>query len=257
MSLILNREFYLEVAKGNVAKHSLVHKFGAHNITTTLEPITHGGFYRTPTSATALEVVSSSANDTNTAGTGAREVTIIGLDSSWNEVSQTVNLNGTTAVALGTNLIRLYRWYVSVSGTYADQSNGSHAGTLTIQESGGGNVWSTITATPFPTGQSQIGVYTVPTGYTAYLLSKNVFVDTAKTADIYFFQRPNTDDVSSPYSGTMRLFEREVGVQGGFELRTVAPKGPFVGPCDIGFMGIVSAGTGECSVEFELLLIED
>ena len=126
MTFVPNRNFYAEVAKGNVPKHSLVHKFGAHTLTTTLEPICFSGFYRTPTTATALEFVSSSTNDTS-AGTGAREVTVIGLDSSWNEVSQTVTTNGTTAVALSTDLIRLYRWYVSSSGTYATQTTGLKA----------------------------------------------------------------------------------------------------------------------------------
>lgn len=253
---IINRDFYLSVARGLIPKHSLVHKFGANSLTTTLNPITQSGFYRTPTTATALEFVSSDANDTS-AGTGAREVTVIGLNGSWQEVTQTVTTNGTTAVALGTNLIRLYRWYVSSSGTYATQSTGSHAGTLTIRESGGGATWSTIGIAPFPTGQSQIGSYTIPTGYTGYLLSKNIFVDSTKEADIYFFQRPLANDVSSPFSGAMRLFEREVGVTGGFELKTVAPKGPFVGPCDLGFMGKTSTGTAEVSVEFELLLVQD
>lgn len=257
MSLIRTpNEFYVEVAKGNIPKHSLIHKFGAGNLTTTLAPVTLGGFYRVPTTATALEFVSSNVNDTS-AGSGAREVTIIGLDASWNEVIQTVPTNGTTAVALSTNLIRLYRWYVSSSGTYATQSTGSHAGTLTIQESGGGAVWSEIGITPFPLGQSEIACYTVPIGYTAYLLTKTVSVDSVKSVDVYFFQRPNANDVTTPYSGTMRMIEKEIGVTGSIDFRIVSPKGPFVGPCDLGFMGKSSAGTADVSAEFELLLVQD
>lgn len=249
-------DFLIEVAKGKVPKHSLVNKFGAGNLTTTLLPVSQDSEYPTPTTAVSLEFVSSSANDTS-AGTGAREVTVVGLNSAWTEVTQTVVTNGTTPVALTTPLLRLYRWYVSQSGTYATETAGSHAGTLTLRVAGAGATWSTFVITPFPIGQSQIGIYTIPIGYTAYLLAKNIFVDSTKTADIYFFQRPNAHDVTAPFTGTMRLFEREVGVTGGFELITPAPKGPFVGPCDVGFMGKVSAGTGECSVEFQLLLIQD
>jgi hypothetical protein len=249
-------DFYTEVAKGNIAKHSLIHKFGAGVATTTIAPVTISGFYRVPTTATALEFVSSSANDTS-AGSGAREVTIQGLDSSWNLVTQTLTTNGTTAVALTTNLVRLFRWYVSSSGTYATQTTGSHAGTLTIQESGGGNVWSQISITPFPLGQSEIACYTVPAGHTAYLLSKNVSVDGVKNVDVYFFQRPNADDVSTPYSGAMRMIEKEIGVSGSIDFRTVSPKGPFVGPCDLGYMAVASTGTVDVSAEFELLLVED
>jgi hypothetical protein len=252
----LRADFYLQVAQGKITGYSLVHKFGAALLTTSIAPITNSGFYRVPTTATVLEFVSGSANDT-AAGSGAQEITIIGTNNTWDEVSQTIETDGTTAVALTTNLTRLYRWYVSRSGTYATQSAGSHAGILTIQEDSGGDVWSSIPITPFPIGQSQIGVYTVPAGKTAYLLSKNVFVDTSKTADVYFYQRPLADDVTTPYTGTMRLVEREVGITGGYDLRTKAPKGPFVGPCDIGFMGSVSVGTADASAEFELLVVDN
>lgn len=256
MTYITNKDFLIEVAKGNVPKHSIVSKFGAGNLTTTLLPVSQDSTYPTPTTAVSLEFVSSSANDTS-AGTGAREVTVIGLDANWAEQTVTVTTNGTTAVALTGTWLRLYRWYVSQSGTYATESAGSHAGTLTLRVAGAGATWSTITTTPFPAGQSQIGAYTIPIGYTAYLLSKNMFVDSAKSADLYFFQRTLANDVTSPYTGIMRIFQREVGVSGGYELITPSPKGPFVGPCDIGFMGKISSGTADCSVEFQLLLIQD
>jgi len=255
MTYIPDREFYLEVAKGNVPKHSIVNKFGAGSVGTTLSPISQDSTYPTPTTATALEFVSSSASD-GVAGSGAQEVTVIGLDSNWAEVTQTVITNGTTAVALSTNLTRLYRWYVSSSGTYATETTGSHVGTLTIRESGGGTTWSTIPISPFSAGQSQIGAYSIPTGYTGYLLSKLVYTDTGKTADVFFFQRLNIDDVTTPYSGTMRLVEREIGVQGGFMHELVTPK-EFVGPCDIGFMAKVTSGNADISGEFSLLLVQD
>lgn len=256
MSYFGTTEWYLEVAKGNIPGHSIVHKFGAGSVSTSLLPVAQSAVYQTPTTAQALEFVSTSANDT-AAGTGAREITVIGLDSNWNEVSQTVTTNGTTPVSLGTNLIRLHRWYVSSSGTYATASAGSHAGTLTIRAAGAGATWSTIPITPLPLGQSQIGAYTVPIGYKGYLLGKVVVTDTSKVADVYFFKRENANDVTAPYSGTLRITEREIGVQGSFEHHFACPKTAFTGPCDIGFMAKVSAGTADVSVEFEVLLVAD
>lgn len=250
------RDFYLDVARGLVPGHSIVHKFGSRLLTTTPSVVAYTGAYQTPTAATALEFVSDDVNDTST-GSGAREITVTGLDSNWEEVTQTVTTNGTTAVALGTNLIRLYRWYVSSSGSYAGSTAASHAGNLTIQVSGGGTVWSTIPNSPIPYGQSVIGAYTVPKGKAGYILSKNIFVDTTKTADIYFFKRENADDVTAPYSGTRRLVEREVGVQGGVTINFDVPKDGLTGPCDIGFIGSVSSGTADCSVEFEILLVDE
>ena len=55
----------------------------------------------------------------------------------------------------------------------------------------------------------------------------------------------------------MRITEREIGVQGGFDHHFAVPKGGHVGPCDIGFMAKVASGTASLSVEFELLLIDD
>ena len=256
---VLDRDFLTQVSLGNVPGFSLVHKFGASELDTTIHPLTQSKTYETPTANTALEFVSDNANDSSS-GTGAQEITIEGLTNIsgvWTEVTQTLATNGTTSVALTTDLIRLNRWYVSKSGTYATATAGSHQGNLTIRVSGGGTTWSTIINTPFPIGQSQIGVYTIPSNKSAYLLSKNIFTDTSKTADVYFYQRTNADDVTTPYTGAMRLIEREVGIQGGYVVKTVAPKGPFVGPLDMGFMGKVTSGTAEVACEFELLLVDD
>jgi len=253
MASIDMKPWYLQVAEGLVPGYSLVHKFGAGTLTTTMAPITVSGIYSTPTTAQALEFVSADANDT-AAGTGAQQITIEGLNSSWNRISQTLETNGTTAVALTTNLTRLDRWYVSRSGTYATATSGSHVGALTIRASGAGAIWSTVPIAVFPAGQSQVGVYSIPAGYTGRLLTKNIFVDSTKSADVYFFKRDYTSDVTTPFTGAMRLVEREVGIVGGYSLQTAAPKASFIGPCDIGFMGKISVGTAECSVEFELIL---
>ena len=250
------RDFLIEVQKGDVPGHSIVHKFGESTVGTTLQPVTESGFYRTPTVATALEFVSDDVNDT-AAGSGAREITVIGLNSSWVEVTQTFATNGTTPVALVTDLIRLYRWYVSSSGTYADQSNGSHAGTLTIREAGAGQVWTTIDTTPLAKGQSQIGVYTIPVGKTGYIVSEHAVVDSNKDIDILAFRRDNADDVTVPYSGVMRMLNQFIGVAGDIPLVPRSPMSGLVGPCDVGFMAKVDTGTGAVSVDFEILLVDD
>ena len=253
-------DWFIEVGRGNVPGHSLVNKFGAATVDSTLTPLcesgTTGGIYRTPTTATALEFVSSSANDT-AAGTGAREITVVGLDSNWNEVSQTVTTNGTTAVALGTNLIRLYRWFVSSSGSYASAAAGSHAGNLTVREAGAGATWSVIEASPFPSGQSEIGAYTIPIGYSAYLVFKSVHVNSAKSADVQFFARENANDVTAPYTGIMRVIQHEVGVSGAEATSFNYPRVKLTGPCDVGFLGSISSGTANITCEFTLLMVQD
>lgn len=250
-------DFYLEVARGAKPGYTLLHKFGASQLPSgTFQAVTFTGVYQTPTTAQALEFVSTSAQD-GAGGTGAREVTVCGMNAAWERITQTVTTNGTTAVALDTDLIRLCRWWVSSSGSYAATTTASQAGDLTIQASGGGTVWDTIPFSPLGESQSSIGAYTIAAGETGYLLSKSMFVDSNKDADIYFFQRQNADDVTVPYAGARRVIEKDLAITGAFSQKTVSPKFPFPGPCDIGFMGKGNGATADVSVEFEILLISD
>lgn len=102
-SFVGNTEFYAEVRKGSVPKHSIVSKFGKGNNITALQSVTISGFYRTPIAATSLEAVSTDVDDT-AAGAGAQEVTVIGLGADWAEVTQTVELDGQTPAAVRTHL---------------------------------------------------------------------------------------------------------------------------------------------------------
>ena len=254
--LNVGTDFYTEVAKGTVPGHSIIHKFGSSLLTTTQKVVSQTGAYQVPIAVVSLEIVSDSASD-SAAGIGAQEMTIIGLDANWEEVTFTVITNGLTPVALSTDLIRLYRWYVSRSGAYADSVTSSHVGDLSIQELGGGTVWDVVPSTPLPYGQSSIGAYTIPKGKTGYLLSKQIFVDSTKSANIFFFKREEADDVTPPYAGARRLLENEIGVAGTLTMNFRSPKGPFTGPCDVGFFGSVEVGTAFTSVEFELLLVDN
>ena len=101
--------FYLDVAKGNIEGHKLVHKFGATLLDTDIHPMTFSTHYRTPLSAVSLEVLSNDADD-NGAGNGARKVVIVGLNSSWDEVSQEITLTGITPVTLPIPLTRVFRY---------------------------------------------------------------------------------------------------------------------------------------------------
>ena len=73
MSYLGNSDFLTEVAKGNVAGNSIIHKFGKNISTnTSFTPVSIGGIYQTPQagSATTLRIKSGgNANDT-AAGSG-------------------------------------------------------------------------------------------------------------------------------------------------------------------------------------------
>ena len=248
--------FWMRVARGQITEYTERHVFGTNeNVSTTFVPVARGGVYQTPTAAAALEIVSSDANDT-AAGTGARTVTIIGLDSTWAEVTQTVSMNGTTAVALGTNLIRVYEMYVATSGSYGTATTPSHLGTITLQGSGGGATWLQIYVGNFPRGISQCGVTTIPTGKTGLINFHYISVESNKPATLVLLSRDNPDTVTAPYIPVTAGFELD-GIEGFSSLIDVgAPQGPYVGPCDIGFMARLATGTGAVSVEFEVILYD-
>ena len=81
--------------------------------------IVEGAYTGFVAAAAATTAVSSSTNDTSD-GTGARTIKVLGLidvDGVWTEVEETVTLNGTTAVDLTNDFIRVYRTYVVTAGT--------------------------------------------------------------------------------------------------------------------------------------------
>ncbi len=248
-------DFLIEVEKGNVPGHSMINKFGHGNVITTIAPISTGLEYRTPLAATELEFVSDNANDT-VDGTGAREITYIGIDADYKETTFTIPTNGLIAVPLPTDLVRMYRWFVSKSGTYATLIAGSHAGILTTRAAGAGETWDIINLTPFPFGQSEIAVFTIPDGMRGYITQHNISVDTSKAVDVYLFARSGIDVVEAPFT-TMKIIVHYVGITGDNPSSFKAPLDTFPARTDVGYMGMVSIGNATVSIHFGLLLIED
>ena len=251
-------DFGVDVAKGEVPGHTVIQKFGRNSaVSSSFVPICLSGFYRTPTSNTALEVVSTDVDDTFL-GAGARTIYYEGLQvqsGSLVVVSDVVELDGTTPVALPDSLIRLYRWYVASSGVYASQSAGSHQGDITIQESGAGNVWAKIENNGFPRAQSQIGAYTVPTGYTAYVSKISYSVESDKEADILMFKREGVLNTSAPYNA-MTLVTEINSATGNYTVEYRTPL-KFEEETDFGFLGKLKANTGPMTVDFEIKLVQN
>lgn len=116
-----------------------------------------GGLYPFMTAATSLELVSSSASDAS-AGTGARTILVSGLDINYVEQSDTVTLNGTTAVDLPRQYFRINQIMVLTAG-----STESNVGTITLRDDGGGTTRGLIMPA---NGISRQAVYTVPANHT-------------------------------------------------------------------------------------------
>jgi hypothetical protein len=254
---------WLDVARGLSSGIVSVKKFGRNKaVGTTFTPIALGGVYNTPqvSGATTLRVkAGGNANDT-AAGSGAREVTLIGLDENFEEITIPVATNGASASSATTETFtRLYRAFVSKSGTYATPTAGSHAGEIVIENGAGGTDWLTIDATGFPKGQSEVGAFTIPANTTGYVKLRDLSIDSGKTIDMVFFAREGVDETAAPFS-PMRAQSVISGVTGG-SVETFGsveiPFGPYNGPTDMGFMARVSSGTASVSIEFEIFIISE
>lgn len=249
-----SNDFYFQVADGQISGYSSVNKFGRNDaISATFTPICMGGVYRTPTTATTLRIKAGDASD-DVSATGAQVITLQGLDDNWTEVEEDLTCAGTAASSNTSNsFYRLFRAYVSRSGTYGAQGAGSHAADIVIENSAGTEDWLTIDATDFPRGQSEVGAYTVPAGKKGYVKLTEANVDANKNGSIILYQRPNADDLSANYSGAIRIVSEFSGLTGRAVTNKSTPFGPFVGPCDIGFMAKLAA-LGAVNVDFEIIL---
>lgn len=247
-------EFGFDVARSVYSEFTAFNKFGKNpSVGTTVAPIATAGVYQTPAALTSLEIVSSSADDTS-AGTGARTVYIEGIGTDWAVVSETVSMNGITAVALANQYWRIYRWYVATSGTYASSSASSHAGTLTLRVAAAGATWDTIgLVDSLGKGQSKIACYSVPAGKTLYVTSLDFSIESTKVVNLYMFKRENADDVSSPYS-PMRLQREYDGLVAAVHVPLWPPL-KFDAKTDLVFMGEVSSGTASVSCQFDGILV--
>lgn len=259
MAYLFDQDFYLKVKFGKVPGYSIVNKFGAnYSVGSTAVPVTEGGVFGTPTSSVALEILSSDANDT-VSGSGAWSVYVEGLDENYDLSSETVSLNGTTPVALTKTYTRVHRSYVVDTGTYATDTVGSHSGTITVRDTAG-NEFIRISTTPalgsFPNGQTLCGVYSIPINKTGFIISKKISVESAKLPSIALFYRQEIHNTTPPYSA-MRLQQIDVGLNIPSDYYPKSALGPYIGPCDLGFLARVPTTTAAVEVDYEILIIDN
>ena len=166
--------FHLQVARKQIQFHESIFKFGNNTtVGDSLETIwAEGGLYSYLSAATVLKVSSSSTADTS-AGTGARTVELFGLDADYNEINETITLNGQTAVNTTKEYLRINRMIVRSAGSGEQNAGVIYAGTGTVTTGVPANVYASVNGVT-GTNQSLMALWTVPAGYTAYLLQYDI-----------------------------------------------------------------------------------
>lgn len=159
-----NVDFLLAVAKGQIAGHTLVRRFGVNPDVDTAgeeDVWANGGDLPWFTSAQSLEVVSGSANDT-LLGTGARTLRVRGLSSSFVEQTETVSMLGAVPVNLTLTYIGDVRAELLTTG-----SGETNDGDIDIRVQTAGAVVSRM---PTGFGRYMQASYFVPASKTGYLI---------------------------------------------------------------------------------------
>lgn len=162
--------FGLQVARGQIQGHTSVIVFGYNpDLDTSEESVwPNGGTVPHPTVAATLKISSESNDDDgDPAGTGARTVYIEGLDGDYNVVSETVILNGQTAVNTTNEYLYVNQFYVVTVGSGGSNAGIIYAGTGTVT-SGVPAVIYDLIAVGF--NSRTTGHYCVPAGYTGYMV---------------------------------------------------------------------------------------
>lgn len=190
---LLTSDFLLEVAKGNVPGHSLVRQFGFVAAVGASLPQTiwrkatlySAGF---PAAAVEINVVSNNAADTD-GGTGAETILVTGLDSNFEEKTESFTLNGITPVSNGSFWTRISKVEVTSAG-----SGGANAGVIDVYESG--DPTAIYASIAIGKNRSDMAVYTIPAGKTGYIIKKGFQTydgdpTTQNNSQIEFFARPS------------------------------------------------------------------
>lgn len=166
----LSELLMIQVARGQIPGHRAVLRTGVNFDIDTASGLVSlwdfGGLYVFPPAASVMTVSSSNAADT-AAGTGARTVLVSGLNSSYVEISETVALNGLTAVPTVNQYLRISGLTVLTAGSGGEAAGNLYVGTGVLTAGVPAVVYGHVR---IGWGTSQMAQFTVPAGNTAFLL---------------------------------------------------------------------------------------
>ena len=249
-------DFYTEVVKGNVAGHSIIHKFG-HNTATAngswqgvLEVAAQFPFV---TAASTVRVKAGGNAADIAAGAGAQAVTVEGLDDTGAFASESIELAGASASAVTTTLFwRVFRMYITPlrAGSY---SSLLPTATITLENGTGGTDLITILAEE---GQSEFCCYSIPLGKTGYLISLTLSSDSTKASNFRLFTRAALTDFTTPFAPKLQKGYYS-GVVNTIVINHNAPRLTIPALTDIWIEAYGAGAISEVSAEMEILLVDD
>jgi hypothetical protein len=229
---------FLNIARGLVKGTSAVHKFGAvpSMSTNTTGTVWDIGDTVYPWSAWAtagtITIDRADAADAN------KQITVVGLDSSYNALTETITLTNATGNASTNSFIRIFRAFV-VDGT-------TNVGLISIKRNG-----TTVAAITAGKGQTLMAVYTIPAGHTGYIIKGTATSQAG--AD-------GTGDMFIRYFGQSSFrvgHSFEVSGAGGQYLYEFSTPIAIPAKSDIDVRIVTRSNNGRYTAAFDLILIKD
>ena len=231
----------LEISKGNKRGHSLIYKFGVNGDINgnyeTIWPL--GGIYPTIGGSAVQLTISSSSGDDNSTGIGARSLTIQGLDVDYNQISETVDLDGTNSINTSREYIAVNRAFVETGGT------SEQVGNISVL-SGSANL-AYIDSSYRQTMQSH---YTIPANHTGYLIQVNC--SSTKNDYIQFILYQKT------FGGVYRSVLSDTAIENSTtDFTHFAPQFSEKTEIDLRAIGVDGSSNNNVSGEFTLVLVDN
>lgn len=201
--------------------------------------------------ATTLEIASSDANDT-ILGTGARQILIQGYDADFNNIEEIVDLDGQTPVLTTKLFFGIDRAWVETAG-----SGSMNAGDVYLADdstSWASGVPATAAAIQAKIGigygQTQLAIYTVPAGHSAYITGLFVTAVSGKTVTWRLIGHHRVENSFRTHlQGTTTT-----------ESPTVIKFSPYIRITEkttIHMRGKVNATTAAVSMGFDMILVDE
>ena len=232
--------FKMAVGLGYFKKMETFRKFGMNpDLDAGTEEVWPLGTVKTlPTSAAVISIVSDDAADT-AAGTGGRTIHIRGLDANYNQIEETVTLNGLTPVVTTQLFLRVnFMWVVTAGSGQVNAGN--------ITGSIGGNPQIYVEAEE---GACHCTGYCVPAEHVLYLEHLHVTTGRIGNADTAIRFQVKASDADASWQTQSDTFPYETSMD---------LVGIYVVPekTDIRVLAVTTATNSNVAVEYDGFLID-
>ena len=174
----------IQIAAGQMVRTSSIHKFGAVPAMSQNNSGTVWDINDTLYPWSAFDTAGVLAIPAVNASDNGHSVTVIGLDDNYDEVTEVFTVSSSTTTTGSQTFKRVFRAFCSGTGSTINVGN------INIQR--GGTTVARITANK---GQTLMSVYTVPRGFTGYLLKGTMTCQDGADATGDMFVRYDGSDI--------------------------------------------------------------